>query len=970
MQPTGSHIAGSQPRRTDPGTAEIILPVVTPAPRAGLFQWRDWKVTTKLVAVICVPLLFLFALGGWQIRGAVLQTSEYARVQNLVAVTASLGDLVAALQQERQAAAAGTGLTQRSQATDLAVAAFTASLSQAGTLPATTAGLRTTVTDALAKLPGMRGGSVNAVEAYTPVIGSLLLVDQELASGLADPRLASAALALFDLQSVQEEVAVQAAVMASGAPVAQQRDLVRASDARMTARASDFLAVASPAAADAYRTAAGSPAAGTRTQLKNILLGGGPVTAADWAAASGPAEAALRSVSKSLTQQLQATVAQLREDASNVAGLASVVLFVALITAAGVMIAIARQLVRSLGRLRRRAEDVAARRLPAAVAELRAGRQVDTAVSSKPGPDEIGQLGAAFDAMHGQALRLAVEQTRLRRNYAEIFVNLSRRSETLVQRQLGLIEQLERDETDSEQLSILFQLDHLATRMRRNNENLMVLSGTDVARQFTQPVGLGDVLRAAVSEIEHYQRVVLEQPAPVAVTGYAVGDVVRLLAELLDNAASFSPPGTRVTVTCSTARDESVVIDILDQGIGIPDAQLVAMNAQLSSAREVDPSTSRRMGLFVVGRLSRRHGVRVLLNSGPDVGGVRATVTLPAAMLSEEAPEEPAPDRGPIPRQKLLNGTGRNDLMASLPKRRPRRLAKAPRTVPPPVEADAPLESAAPVEANVPETDAPVAVVALGKPGTVTLSEGDVGVVDLPVLGTQTSPSAGSDRRESDVGVVDVPVVATQTSPSAGAEPVPQPVVRQPAVVADVDDGGELPVLPRRRVGRHGGTPPPPQPAREPAPKPTGTPIFNQMQPPEPQAPERPIPERPAAQSAWFGDRPAEAWRTVADAGFEAASRAFSEPPERTSAGLPKRTPRARLIPGSVPGHAPSAEQSGPTPVTAPVTPATVAPMGPVAPLSAGARESAESLRSRFSSYQRGLRAGRSAADSSGRESG
>ncbi|WP_246281876.1 sensor histidine kinase [Fodinicola acaciae] len=918
------------PRRTEPGTAEIILPVVTPAPRAGLFQWRDWKVTTKLVAVICVPLLFLFALGGWQIRGAVLQTSEYARVQKLVAVTASLGDLLTALQQERTAAATGSGLSARYHATDLAVAAFTAALSQAGALPATT-----TVTDALAKLPGMRGGSATPIETYTPVIGSLLLVDQELASGLADPKLASAALALFDLQSVQEEVALQAAAMAgtNGSVTTQQRDLLRASDARMAARATDFLAVASPAAAEAYKKAVGIPAASSRTQLKNVVLGGGTVTAADWSAASAPAEAALRSVSRSLTQQLQATVAQLREDASNLAGLASVVLFVALITAAGVMIAIARQLVRSLGRLRRRAEDVAARRLPAAVAELRAGRQVDTAVSSKPGPDEIGQLGAAFDAMHGQALRLAVEQTRLRRNYAEIFVNLSRRSETLVQRQLGLIEQLERDETDSEQLSILFQLDHLATRMRRNNENLMVLSGTDVARQFAEPVGLGDVLRAAVSEIEHYQRVVLDQPAAVAVAGYAVGDVVRLLAELLDNATAFSPPGTRVTVTCSTARDESVAIDILDQGIGIPDAQLMAMNAQLSSAREVDPSTSRRMGLFVVGRLSRRHGVRVLLNSGPEIGGVRATVTLPAALLTPEAPEEPAPDRGPIPRQKLLNGTGRNDLMASLPKRRPRRLAKPPRTVPPPVEADAPLGSAAPAEANVPEPEPqpagpPVAVVALGVPGTVTF-----------------------ERREGDVSPVDTPPETVKTSPSAG--------------VVEVDEGGDLPALPRRR-GRTPEPEPEPEPVATPEPPaaesvpPTGTPIFNQMQG-----------QIPEVSSAWFGDRPPaqpqpQAWRFAADAGFEAASRASVEPTERTAAGLPKRTPRARLVPGSVP----STESADPTPVTAPVTPATVAPMGPVGPLTATARESAESLRDRFGSYQRGVRAGRSAADGSGWESG
>ncbi len=180
-----------------------------------------------------------------------------------------------------------------------------------------------------------------------------------------------------------------------------------------------------------------------------------------------------------------------------------------------IAVLVARSLIRSLRMLRTAALDVAQRRLPQVVESMRSGGSTDIGVDPVPlvSTDEVGQVARAFDAVHGQAVKLAAEQAALQSNVSAMFVNLSRRSQALVERQLQLIEQLESNEQDSDQLSNLFQLDHLATRMRRNSENLLVLAGTDLAKRSSAPVPLVDVQRAAVSEIEQYQRIVVQSPA-------------------------------------------------------------------------------------------------------------------------------------------------------------------------------------------------------------------------------------------------------------------------------------------------------------------------------------------------------------------------------------------------------------------------------------------------------------------------
>ena len=258
--------------------------------------------------------------------------------------------------------------------------------------------------------------------------------------------------------------------------------------------------------------------------------------------------------------------------------------------------------------------------------------------------DEIGQVAAAFDDVHREAVRLAAEQALLRGNVNAMFTNLSRRSQGLIQRQLSLISELESREADPDQLSSLFKLDHLATRMRRNGENLLVLAGEEPGRRWTRPVPLVDVLRAAASEVEQYERIELASVPSTEVAGRVVNDLVHLLAELLENATSFSSPQTKVKVTGHALPDGRVLIEIHDTGIGLSPEDLAAINERLASPPTVDVSVSRRMGLFVVGRLSQRHGIRIQLRPS-DSGGTTALVMLPVdvAQGGKKAPGKPGP---------------------------------------------------------------------------------------------------------------------------------------------------------------------------------------------------------------------------------------------------------------------------------------------------------------------------------------
>jgi signal transduction histidine kinase len=311
---------------------------------------------------------------------------------------------------------------------------------------------------------------------------------------------------------------------------------------------------------------------------------------------------------------------------------------IAVIASIIVYITTARALVKQLGRLRNAANELASYRLPRVVERLQHGERVDVDHEAPPldfGRDEIGQVGQAFNAVQSTAVRVAVEQAELRRSVRDVFLSLARRSQALLHRQLGLLDAMERRATDSEELAELFRVDHLATRMRRNAENLIVLSGATAGRAWRKPVPMIDVVRGALAEVEDYTRVTVLPVGSALLAGRAVGDVIHLLAELIENAVSFSPPQTIVRVGGSIVGN-GFAVEIEDRGLGMSDEDRAVANAQLANPPEFRLSSTARLGLYVVGKLAERHGIRVRLTPSP-YGGTTAVVLIPSTLIAEDS---------------------------------------------------------------------------------------------------------------------------------------------------------------------------------------------------------------------------------------------------------------------------------------------------------------------------------------------
>ncbi|MBB6397187.1 signal transduction histidine kinase [Actinomadura coerulea] len=304
---------------------------------------------------------------------------------------------------------------------------------------------------------------------------------------------------------------------------------------------------------------------------------------------------------------------------------------------------VARSVIRELRRLRREAIDLADVRLPGVIRRLRRGEEVDVAAEAPPlafGTREIDQVGEAFNAARRTAIQSAVEEATLRRNVSDVFVNLARRSQTLLHRQLKLLDSMERRIETPDDLEDLFRVDHLATRMRRHAEGLIILSGQAPGRGWRSPVAIVDVARAAASEVEDYTRVNVAPMTRAAIVGPAVADVIHLLAELIENAATFSPPHTTVQVQ-GQAVSHGFTLEVEDRGLSMDEPSLAAANERLATAAEFDLSDSAQLGLFVVGRLARRHNIKVTLRTSP-YGGMTAIVLLPEELV---VPDEGEPVR-------------------------------------------------------------------------------------------------------------------------------------------------------------------------------------------------------------------------------------------------------------------------------------------------------------------------------------
>lgn len=324
------------------------------------------------------------------------------------------------------------------------------------------------------------------------------------------------------------------------------------------------------------------------------------------------------------------------------------VIVVGAVTLASILLAVfvsvlvSRALIRRLNRLRDSTRKLANEQLPDVVARLQRGEKVDpedAAAHFDHGHDEVGEVAAAFDAAQRTAVRAAIEQAETRQGISRVFLNLAHRSQGLVHRQLALLDKLEREHEDPDLLAELFQADHLATRMRRNAENLSVLGGTMPARRWRRSVRLAEVLRGAASQTEDYSRVKLTMVPETSLAGPVAGDVMHLLSEIVENATSFSPPHTKVGISAEIVPN-GLGIEVEDRGLGMSAEALDEANRLLATAPEFNVmgfTQDSRIGLFVVARLAHRHGISVRLRSSP-YGGTSAVVLLPPGLLDDREP--------------------------------------------------------------------------------------------------------------------------------------------------------------------------------------------------------------------------------------------------------------------------------------------------------------------------------------------
>ncbi|KJK42367.1 hypothetical protein UK23_37490 [Lentzea aerocolonigenes] len=622
----------------------------------SLVNWRNWRLPVKLAAVLIVPVFIAVGAGVLQIHSHMERAESYAALQRLVKVRSALIPVIEGVQAERRIVAEGSGpqaLQEQIKRTDDARTALRAQVAKTSLSQVVTARMDD-VKSRIGGLPALRektGDVPGVIKEYTSLTESMLDVDEVLASEFGDAALSRTAMGLHHALHVQEQVLYQQAVVLSGLTrgqlvTAEVRSLVE-SNVKLGYIAGQFAALATPEQLSSYwsffngpdieaqrkmlatavlHPTSDAPSTGTGTARPKPL----PIAASDWSKASGAVATSLDGVVTGLQNDLRDTANRLRDETSDQAGAASAILFASLILAGTIGFVVGRYLLRSLNALRRSALEVAWHKLPEMVATGRGSTEIDPVPVDTT--EEFGQVARAFDAVHKQAVKSVIEQAGMRANMRNIFVNLSRRSQSLVERQLKLMEELEKYEEDPDQLANLFKLDHLATRMRRNNENLMVLSGGDVARRFHRPIPLTDVLRAAAAEIEQYQRVMVHTAPNAEVVGYVASDLVRLLAELLDNATAFSPPHTQVSISASIEAGDIVQIDVVDHGIGIDPEALAVVNRRLEAAGEgVEVQVFREMGLFVVGRLAARHQIVVRLDAQQGKG-TRAIVLVPAEL--------------------------------------------------------------------------------------------------------------------------------------------------------------------------------------------------------------------------------------------------------------------------------------------------------------------------------------------------
>ncbi|MFC5722253.1 ATP-binding protein [Streptomyces gamaensis] len=653
-------------------------------PRPPL-PWRkrvlaDLRVPTRMLVVVLVPLLAALGFSGLRVKDAWDRAEQYRGTELIAKASRTGTSLIAALANERDLAvdprargdAAGSDAKGRA-ATDAKARQF---LKELGALPGDADMERqrkvtATGIDTLTKLRALAdaGGAPAEVEhGYGGVIVSIASLYNQVGGLGEDARGAGWTLYTIALNNamVTSQRAVLASAERSGTLNPGQQGNILSSQLVRDITGMEFGLYAKPAEAAAFQRVNGESSArdltvaiqalGTatgRVDLKKMLPG-------TWYADLTRTSEALTRLQKDVESRVLAGALHQKDMAHEQMITDAVLAALVLLLATALVVATSRHLVRGLGWLRRSATEVADVHLPEVTRRLsRGGAELPAVLEGKVldprTNDEVGDVARAFDRVYLEAVRLAREQAELRAEVNRLFQNLSRRNQSLVQRQLAVITELEGREQSPDGLSHLFQLDHLATQIRRNSENLLVLAGAEITAERRETTGLLTLLRTAASEIEEYQRVTCQAVPHTGVVGYAADDLVHLVAELLDNAASFSSPDTWVIVSGQLMPDERLLLEIRDTGIGMSSEQLAEANAVLqrrTSGRD-GLGEGEAMGLHVVSALARKHGVDVRLSANAP-SGVVATVILPKSILGE--PQSTTDGRAPLPRQRAVPG--------------------------------------------------------------------------------------------------------------------------------------------------------------------------------------------------------------------------------------------------------------------------------------------------------------------------
>ncbi|MGW7253038.1 nitrate- and nitrite sensing domain-containing protein [Streptomyces sp. NPDC054834] len=632
-------------------------------------RFRGKSIRRKIVALLLVPLLSLTAIWGF---ATVLTGREVAQLFHVTDVVEHIGypteDTVSVLQQERRqtlvyladprASDALTALRRTRAATDETVRKLRKNAKDSDTVDGMDADDSERLTAALDGLGGIDSlrrsveeGMVDraqALDRYNHLVDPCYALLAAL-DGVDDVEMDKQARALVNITRARELLSREDALIGSALVVGKLSADETRDVSDLVAQRSLLYDISLPLLPSSERERydrfwKNATTASLRTAEQDVIAirSGTPhgVTAKTWDTAAGDVLDELRTLDDQVGDRYQDRVRPVAVGVIVQAGVAGVLGLVALLLSVVLSVRVGRSLIRDLRQLRLEAHEASGVRLPSVMRRLSAGEHVDVETEAPRldyDKNEIGEVGQALNTLQRAAVEAAVKQAELRAGVAEVFVNLARRSQVLLHKQLTLLDTMERRTEDTDELADLFRLDHLTTRMRRHAEGLVILSGAAPSRQWRKPVQLMDVVRAAVAEVEDYERIEVRRLPRVAVTGPAVADLTHLVAELLENATVFSPPHTAVQVLGERVAN-GFTLEIHDRGLGMAAEALLEANLRLAETPEFELSDTDRLGLFVVSRLAQRQNVRVSLQPSP-YGGTTAVVFIPDVLLTDDIPD-------------------------------------------------------------------------------------------------------------------------------------------------------------------------------------------------------------------------------------------------------------------------------------------------------------------------------------------